>query len=133
MGNRGSKLFGHGFWTKHDVIVAIATACATMATRWVCREFDAESCDSVETVAQSRRIGGQQSLGHGFWTKHDVIVAITTACDHLWLPAGFVGNSMLNHCDSDSETSWPQRGIGLSKLLGTCRRFGQNMNIMCCP
>ena len=52
MGSRGSKSLGHGFWTKHDVIVAIATACATMATRWVCAEADAESCGSVETVAQ---------------------------------------------------------------------------------
>ena len=52
MGNRGSKSLGHDFWTKHDVIVAIATACATMATHWVCGECDAESCDSVETVAQ---------------------------------------------------------------------------------
>ena len=33
-------------------MVAIATACATMATHWVCGEFDAESCDSVEMVAQ---------------------------------------------------------------------------------
>ena len=65
MGNRGSKLLGHGFWTKHDVIVAIATACATMATYWVCGEFDAESCDSVETVAQWG-IGGQNRLAMVF-------------------------------------------------------------------
>ena len=51
-------------WTKrtqrkkaYDIIVAVATACATMATHWVCGEFDAESCDNVETVAQ-RGIGG---------------------------------------------------------------------------
>ena len=58
-------MLGHGFWTKHDVIVAIATACATMATHWVCGEFDAEPCDSVETVAQ-RGIGGQNRLAMVF-------------------------------------------------------------------
>ena len=36
-----------------------------MATRWVCGEFDAESCDSVETVAQ-RGIGGQNRLAMVF-------------------------------------------------------------------
>ena len=65
MGNRGSKSLGHGFWTKHDVIVAIATACATMETHWVCGEIDAESCDSVETVAQWG-IGGQNRLAMVF-------------------------------------------------------------------
>ena len=49
----GSKSLGHGFWTIYDIIVAIATACATMATLWVCGSVDAESCDNVETVAQS--------------------------------------------------------------------------------
>ena len=54
-----------------------------------------DPCDSVETVAQSRRIGGQQSTWPWFY---DVIVAIATACGHLWLPAGFVGTvSMLSH------------------------------------
>ena len=43
----------------------MATACATMATHWVCGEFDAESCDSVETVAQ-RAIGGQNRLAMVF-------------------------------------------------------------------
>ena len=52
MGNRGLKSISHDFWTKYDVIVAIATACATMATHWDCGDFDAESCDTVETVAQ---------------------------------------------------------------------------------
>ena len=61
MGNRGSKSLGHGFWTKHDVIVAIATACATMATHWVCEEFDAESCGGVKTVVL-RGIRGQNRL-----------------------------------------------------------------------
>ena len=60
-GNRGSKSLGHGFWTKHDVIVAIATACATMATHWVCGEFDAESCGGVKTVVL-RGIKGQNRL-----------------------------------------------------------------------
>ena len=45
-------MLGHGFWTKYDIIVAITMVCSTMATHWVCGEFDAESCDSVETVAQ---------------------------------------------------------------------------------
>ena len=65
MGNRGSKALGHGFWTKHDVIVAIETAYATMATHWMCGELDAESCDSVETVAQWG-IGGQNRLAMVF-------------------------------------------------------------------
>ena len=77
-GNSKSKSLGHGFWTKYDVIVVIATACATMATHWVCGEFDAESCDSVETVAQGN--SKSKSFGHGFWTKYDVIVAIATSC-----------------------------------------------------
>ena len=47
--------------TKYGIIVAVATACATMATRWVCREFNAELCGSVETVAQ-RGIGSQNRL-----------------------------------------------------------------------
>ena len=44
-------MLGYDFWTNDNVIVAIATACATMATHWVRGEFDAESCNSVETVA----------------------------------------------------------------------------------
>ena len=32
MGNKHSKLLGHGFLTKYDIIVAIATTCATTAT-----------------------------------------------------------------------------------------------------
>ena len=52
MRNKGSKLLGNSFLDKNNVIVAIATACATMTTQWVCGEFNAESCDSVETVAQ---------------------------------------------------------------------------------
>ena len=47
----GLMLFSHGFSKKYNVIVAIATACATVTTHWVCGEFDAESYDSVETVA----------------------------------------------------------------------------------
>ena len=50
-----------------------------MATLWVCGEFDVESCDSVETVAQ-RGTEGQNGLANSFWTKHDVIVAIATTC-----------------------------------------------------
>ena len=53
-----TKLFC-GFY--HDVIVALAMACASMATHWLCEEFDAESCNSVETVAQTI-IGGQNRL-----------------------------------------------------------------------
>ena len=45
--------------TNYAVIVVIATACATKATHWVGTEYNAESCDSVETVAQ-RVIGGQR-------------------------------------------------------------------------
>ena len=48
-----SKLLGRGFWTKDDIIVAIATACVAMTTHWVCVEFDAESCGSVETAPQT--------------------------------------------------------------------------------
>ena len=48
-------MLGHGFWTIYDAIVAIATACATAATHWVCEEFNVESCDSVETVTQRRK------------------------------------------------------------------------------
>ena len=61
MGNRGSKSLGHGFWTKYDVIVAIATACATIATHWVCGEFDDESCGGVKTIVL-RGIRGQNCL-----------------------------------------------------------------------
>ena len=61
-GESGVKIAWSWFY---DVIVAIATACATMATHWVCGEFDAESCDSVETVAQ-RGIGGQNRLAMVF-------------------------------------------------------------------
>ena len=172
-GNRGSKSLGHGFWTKHDVIVAIATACATMATHWVCGEFDAESCDSVETVAQrgiggSKSLGhgfldktwrhcchsdglchhgyplglwgircwvmwqcwnggtkgnrGSKSLGHGFWTKHDVIVAIATACATMathWVCGEFDAES----CDSVETVA--QREIGGQNCLAMV--FGQNM------
>ena len=50
-----------------------------MATHWVCGEFDAESCDIVETVAQTG-IGGQNRLAMVFGKKNDVIVAIATAC-----------------------------------------------------
>ena len=63
-GIRESKSLGYGFWTKHDVTVAIATACATMATHWVCREFDAESCGSVKTVV-SRGISFVHCLSIG--------------------------------------------------------------------
>ena len=58
---RRSKLLGYDFWTKYDVIVAVATACATMATHWVCGGLDAKSCDSVEMVAQ-KGIEGRNCL-----------------------------------------------------------------------
>ena len=60
-GNRGSKLLGHGFWTKYDMIVAVATTCASMATRWVCGEFNAEPRGGIKTMAQ-RGIEGQNCL-----------------------------------------------------------------------
>ena len=63
--HRGSKLLENEFWTKHDVLVAITTACATITTHWVCGEFDVESCDSVETVAQKEK-GGQNRLAMVF-------------------------------------------------------------------
>ena len=48
-GKKGVKIA----WTcLYDVLVAIAMAYATMTAHWVCEEYDAESCDSVETVAQ---------------------------------------------------------------------------------
>ena len=50
--NRGSKLLGNEYRTQHDFIVALSMAGATMTTHWVCGEFDAESCDSVELLAQ---------------------------------------------------------------------------------
>ena len=62
--NRGSKLLGNGFRTKYDVIVGITTTCATLTTHSVCGQFEAESCDSVETVAQVR-IEGQSRLAMG--------------------------------------------------------------------
>jgi len=42
----------HGFFDNYDIIVAIMTVCATMATLWVGGELDAESYDGVELVAQ---------------------------------------------------------------------------------
>ena len=50
-GEQGVKILGHGFWTKYDVIVVIATTCATTATQLVCGKFNAELCNSVETDA----------------------------------------------------------------------------------
>ena len=61
-GEQGVKIAWPWFY---DVIVAIATAFGIMATHWVCGEFDAESCDSVETVAQ-RGTGGQNRLAMVF-------------------------------------------------------------------
>ena len=88
MGNRGSKSLGHGFWTKHDVIVAIATACATMATHWVCGEFDAESCGCVKTVVL-RGIRGQNCfsifcpLVHVLPTAYIFVKLFTVTCSSV--------------------------------------------------
>ena len=71
-------MVGHEFWNKNDVIVVIATACATVAIQWVCEAFNAESYDGVEAVAQLGM--GGQNIWKWFWTKYDLIVAITTAC-----------------------------------------------------
>ena len=46
---------------RHNVIVDMATACATMATHWVCGEFDAELCGDVKTFVL-RGIRGQNRL-----------------------------------------------------------------------
>ena len=43
------------------MIVAVATTCAIMATRWVCGEFNAEPCGGIKTMAQ-RGIEGQNRL-----------------------------------------------------------------------
>jgi len=41
------------FFNNSDVIVAITTVCATMATHWLGGELNAESYGSVELVAQT--------------------------------------------------------------------------------
>ena len=63
-----------------------------MATHWVCGEFDAESCDSVETVAQ-REIGGQNRLAMVFGQNMTSFLPFVPP----WQPIGFVGNLMLSH------------------------------------
>ena len=92
-----------------------------MATHWMCGELDAESCDSVETVAQWG-IGGQNRLAMVFWTKHDVIVAIATACATMathWM----CGELDAESCDIvETVAQW---GIGGQKRLAMV--FGQNM------
>ena len=57
-GEKGVKIAWPWFY---DIIVAIATACATIATHWVCGEFDAESCGGVKTFVL-RGIRGQNRL-----------------------------------------------------------------------
>ena len=57
LGKNGVKFAWPWFLDKNDVIVAIATACTTVETHWVCGEFNAKSCSSVETDAQGG-IGG---------------------------------------------------------------------------
>ena len=54
-------MLGHGFWRKYDILVSTTTACSTMTINWVCKELNAESSDSVETMAQ-RDVGGQNCL-----------------------------------------------------------------------
>ena len=52
-----SKLLGRGICQKYDIIVALETACIAMSTHCVCGEFEAESCGSVKTMAQTGRRG----------------------------------------------------------------------------
>ena len=66
-----------------------------MATHWVCGEFDAESCDSVETVAQ-RGIGGQNRLAMVFGQNMTSLLPWRRLVPP-WQPTGFVENSMLSH------------------------------------
>ena len=51
---RDQSLLGYRFWTKYNVILGKATACATIATHWFFGKLNTASCDSVEMVAQQR-------------------------------------------------------------------------------
>ena len=70
-------------------------ACTTMTTYWACGKFDAESCDSVETVAQ-RRIEGQNYLAIVF-SQNMTSLLQKRRFVPPYQPNEFVKSSMLSH------------------------------------
>ena len=68
---------------------------ATMATHWLCGKFDIESCDSVETVAQTG-IGGQNRLAMVFEQNMTSLLPQRRLVP-TWQTTVFVENLMLSH------------------------------------
>ena len=120
-GNKGSKLLGHGFRTKYDVIVAIMKACGTVTTHWVFGKFEAKSCDSVETVTQGG-IRGQNCLAIVLG-QHITSLLPKQRLVPPWQPTEICGEFDADSCDSVETVA--QKRIGGQICLEVV--FEQNM------